>query len=54
MTDPDRLLVTLQHAADALGVSRRTVRRLIAAGELASGRIGRAWIHHHRYARTPP
>lgn len=54
MTDSDRLLVTLQQAAARLSISSRTVRRLIAAGELASGRIGRAWIHHHRYARTPP
>lgn len=40
MSEP--LLLTLDHAADALSISARTVRRLIEQGELAPVRIGRA------------
>lgn len=40
MTEP--LLLTLDHAADALSISARTVRRLIDRGELTPIRIGRA------------
>ena len=40
MTEP--LLLTIAQAADCLSVSSRTVRRLIAAGELAPVKIGRA------------
>jgi excisionase family DNA binding protein len=33
-------LISIAQAADVLGVSRDTVRRLLAAGELGSVRIG--------------
>jgi excisionase family DNA binding protein len=35
-------LLTVDEVADALGICARTVRRLIARGELATHRLGRA------------
>lgn len=37
-----RLLLTIPDAADALSVSRRTVWRMLSAGELRAVRLGRA------------
>lgn len=39
-----RRLISLSEAADALGVSVKTVRRYIAAGDLDAGRLGRRTI----------
>lgn len=39
---PEPLALTLDDAAAALAVSPRTIRRLLAAGELEALRIGRA------------
>ena len=36
-----RALLTVQHLATRLGVSDKTVRRLIASGSLSAHRIGR-------------
>jgi excisionase family DNA binding protein len=39
-----RRLISLTEAADALGVSTKTVRRYIAAGDLDAVRLGRRTI----------
>lgn len=39
-----RKLISLTEAADALGVSTKTVRRYIAAGDLDAVRLGRRTI----------
>ena len=41
---PARRLVSIIVAAEILGISARTVRRLIAAGELDAVRVGRRTI----------
>jgi excisionase family DNA binding protein len=35
-------LLLIEHVAEALGVSARTVRRMIAKGELVACRLGRS------------
>lgn len=43
-TTPTRRLVSITVTAEILGVSARTVRRLIATGELEAVRVGRRTI----------
>lgn len=41
MTTPERIAWSVTEAAEALGVHPASVRRLIAAGQLGSLRVGR-------------
>lgn len=43
-TTPTRRLVSLPEAAEVLGLSVKTVRRYIAAGDLEAVRLGRRLI----------
>lgn len=42
--NPTRRLVSIAASAEILGISTKTVRRLIAAGELEAVRVGRRTI----------
>jgi excisionase family DNA binding protein len=37
-------LLTTQQVADALGVTQRRIRALIAAGRLRAHQVGRTWV----------
>lgn len=40
-TEPERLLVSIKHAAELMDVSEWTVRRLVERGDLPSVQFGR-------------
>ncbi len=43
-TGPPSQKLTTRHVADLTGVSARTIRRAIAAGQLPAERVGNAWL----------